>query len=266
LNPLIYTVKNRPVIASLVLTLIPVTLLFITKLLSSTEARLFDWPRLLVLFACTGFSVHLLCKWQWFDETGLNKFPWSWNRYWLLASIPFLAISALSLSMVDLRAAEWSAYRVASWGLSNFSTGMFEEVLMRGVVFSILVKAWGTDSKGVMLAAVTQALIFGLAHLSNLYFMSAVDVIAQVAFATCIGIGFAGLVYLSGSLWPAILVHSILNAAGSINDYLMPTMTEVENPGIAGYVVVVAVFFVLAALPGLLYLKLAAARQLPLTK
>ena len=107
----------------------------------------------------------------------------------------------------------------------------------------------------MFLAAFVQALFFGAAHLANLYHMPALDVIAQVIFATMIGFGFAGLVYMTKSLWPAIIVHSFINGASSMNEYLQPGFEMDDGPGLVGYAIIIVLFFLAAALPGGLYLK-----------
>jgi membrane protease YdiL (CAAX protease family) len=118
-----------------------------------------------------------------------------------------------------------------------------------------LLKAWGSTKKGVYKAALFQAVVFGFAHLVNLYDTPALDVIAQVIFATLIGIGFAGLVYLTRSLWPAILVHTAINSAGTVNQYLVPGISDFQSPGLSGYLVIIVIFFVLSVIPGLMYLR-----------
>ena len=216
---------------------------------------LFEWPRLFVLVAISVAIVKLLKQFNWADESGLTSSISSWYPKWPLASIPLLLIALLSLTTVDFASLEFSPLRISAWLISNFATGFFEEVLMRGLCFYILLKAWGDSKKGVFLAALFQAFVFGVAHIGNLYNTPMLDVFAQVAFATLIGIGFAGLVYLTQSLWPAIIVHTVINSTGSINNYLIPQVTEFQSPGLAAYLVIIAIFFVLSTIPGLFYLR-----------
>ncbi len=185
----------------------------------------------------------------------------SWHGRWLLASIPLLLIALLSSTSANWAEVEFSTLRVFAWLLSNFSGSFFEELLLRGLCFYILLSAWGATKKGVYLAALCQALIFGLAHLTNLYHMPALDVFAQVIFATLIGIGFAGLVYMTKSLWPGVIVHSLINLAGTINDFLVPGGSEFQSPGLNGYVVIIIIFFVLSTIPGLFYLRAGKSRE-----
>jgi membrane protease YdiL (CAAX protease family) len=57
---------------------------------------------------------------------------------------------------------------------------------------------------GVWVAVPLSALIFGLFHLESGW--------APVVFATATGVAFALLVQCSGSLWPAMLAHVLVNS------------------------------------------------------
>ena len=113
----------------------------------------------------------------------------------------------------------------------------------------------GTDKKGCVSGCFCSSIDLGIAHLGNLYHMPALDVIAQAIFATMIGFGFAGLVYMTKSLWPAVVVHSFINGASSINEYMQPGFEMDDGPGVVGYAIIIVLFFLSAALPGGLYLK-----------
>lgn len=245
---------------SLTITLLSVGLLFVVKFFESAPTPLFNWPRLAVLAMISVAVIHLLKTLSWEHKAGLTLPISSWQGRWLLASIPLLLMALLSLTSVNWPEVEYTPVRVFAWAVSNFATGFFEEVLMRGLCFYMLLSAWEKTQKGVFFAAFFQAFIFGAAHLANLYHMPIIDVIAQVIFATLIGIGFAGLVYLSKSLWPAIFVHTTINGFGTINDFFVIDGQSFQSPGVAGYVVIVTIFFALSTIPGLFYLRAGTSR------
>jgi len=248
-------IQQWPATSVLLTTFISIGLLFLVKLTESDPAPLLHWTRLLSLTTISASICFLLYKFDWHQASGLTNKPSQWHRKWFWATLPFLAISLLSLTSANWQAFEPSPFRIGVWLFSNFSTGLFEEVLLRGFCFYLLIKAWGTSKKGVYLAAVFQAVVFGVAHFGNLYHMPVLDVTAQVIFATLIGLGFAGLVYLTRSLWPAIIVHTCINCSGTINDYLVPGVSEFQSPGVGGYIVIIIIFLVLSTLPGLMYLR-----------
>jgi len=248
-------IKNHPTLLTVILTFISVGLLFVVKLFEVEPAPMFKWPRLILLTLISFSVIKVLNKLNWSEQAGLTSPMSSWHSKWHFAMIPLLLIALISITSANWPQVQFTPLAVSAWLVSNFATGLFEEVLMRGLCFYILLTAWGSTKKGVFLAAFVQALIFGLAHLGNLYHMPLIDVIAQVIFATLIGFGFAGLVYLTKSLWPAIIVHSLINSTGTINDYLVTGGGDFQGPGVTGYVVIIVIFTVLSVIPGLFYLR-----------
>lgn len=247
--------EKHPVLFSLFLTLLAVGLLFLSKLMRPDPVPLFYWPRLITLLVMSGVAIYLIQRWNWQERVGLTKGISAWHPKWFLASIPMLLLALLSLTSVNWNDVHFSSYAVSAWLLSNFATGFFEEALMRGVCFFVLLKAWGNSVKGVYYAALGQAVIFGVAHLTNLYHTPAVDVLAQVVFATLIGLGFAGLVSFTGSIWPAVIIHSMINMTGTINAFLVPSSSITQSSEGVSYGVVIFLFFVLSTIPGLFFLK-----------
>lgn len=253
-----FNLLQYPLISSVILTLVSIGILFLLKSFETEPVPLFNIPRLIALIVMSGCFCLVLIKCGWKKQAGLSfgRLPFKTKK--LLAVVPFLLIALLSSTSANWGAVEFSSHRILAWTMSNLATGFFEEVLMRGLCFYLLLSAWGSTKQGIYIAAITQALIFGLAHFANLSYMPLLDVVAQVTFATLIGIGFAGLVYLTKSLWPAIIAHTIINSAGTVNDYLVPGSTEFTSPGVAGYLVIIAIFMLLSTIPGLLYLRASA--------
>lgn len=130
----------------------------------------------------------------------------------------------------------------------------------------MLYKAWGTHGRGLFLAATFQAVTFGVAHLGNLHNTPALNVFAQVLFATLIGFGFTGLVYLTKSLWPAIIVHTCINSAGSINKYFMPSFAGNQTLEVSGYIIVIVLCLITTTIPCFFYLKKVSSEALILAR
>lgn len=83
-----------------------------------------------------------------------------------------------------------------------------EEVVFRGVILHFL-RRWGD-----VLAILVSAALFALAHMLN---QGGIDPY-QVIFAFAAGIAFAGLTLCSGSLFPAMEIHLLVNlTAGDMN-------------------------------------------------
>ena len=206
--------------------------------------------RLLVSFAFIG----LLVKLSWAKHAGLTQPFKNWGNHWFLVICPMLIIGLVNLSSV-----QWTSLQFSLTGLfvllsENIAVGLFEEVIMRGFAFYILYRAWAQQKYGLYKAAIAQATIFGLLHLFNLGKGPQVDVIAQVIYATLLGIGFAGIVAYTRTLWTAVFAHAFINTMGSISNVFVPNY--IQPPTSAGnYIVLTAVIFLLVTLPGLWCLK-----------
>ena len=91
--------------------------------------------------------------------------------------------------------------------------GFFEEVTFRGIIANKLGQKLGKDIKGVWTAAIVSSLLFGAAHMLNIFrgagLMQCI-VQAVVAFAT--GLVFTAIYYRGGSIWAIMLIHSFLDA------------------------------------------------------
>jgi len=97
--------------------------------------------------------------------------------------------------------------------LMNFFIGLSEELLVRGVLLSVLIIKWGNTKKGIYHSVIISSLIFGTAHLGNIIGNTGflVATLAQVVYATLIGVFFAACVLRSQSIWPAIIIHAAID-------------------------------------------------------
>lgn len=102
--------------------------------------------------------------------------------------------------------------------LVYLSTGLFEEILCRGLIFSLIDFKWG--KRGYILPVILSSLLFGASHFIH-YFLgdaSAVASIAQVIYATFIGVFFAAIVIRRESIYPAIIWHGIFDIAFDLKE------------------------------------------------
>ena len=95
-------------------------------------------------------------------------------------------------------------------------SGLFEEVLFRGLVLKMLLKKMGDTKKGIIGAFAISAALFGIAHSVNLLWEEPLAVFSTIVFATGGGF-FLGAIYLrTKTLIAPILLHGILNLSGMI--------------------------------------------------
>lgn len=253
--------KNNPVFFTLLLVTSSIALLYSTLLIDFKDEFNRDIFGSIVKNAITIVLLFMLLKFGWLKESRLTTPLKGWHKKWWLAALPMLLIAGLNLVSLDWALLEFSIVNFIGWSYTNISTGLFEEILLRGVCFIVLYSAWKNKENGLMRAALCQAIIFGLVHYVNLTKAPFMEVTVQVAYATLIGIGFAGLAIFTRSIWPAIAIHSIINACGSINNFFQPNFV-VEEMSVANYIVVIIILGFLSALPGYILLKKSASALL----
>ena len=95
-------------------------------------------------------------------------------------------------------------------------TGLFEEVLFRGLILKLLHKKMGQTKKGMSYVCILSSVIFGVAHFVNLIHADALPVVSQVIYATATGILFAALYLRTKTLWVPILLHGLVNLSSQI--------------------------------------------------
>lgn len=98
----------------------------------------------------------------------------------------------------------------------TFSTGLVEETMVRGMVLIAMLTAWGGTKGGQLRAILFSSTLFGLIHLVNLMVRPVGVVLAQALIVILPGIFYAALVLATRSLWPAIVIHWLGNAAVNI--------------------------------------------------
>lgn len=91
-----------------------------------------------------------------------------------------------------------------SFGLAaGAAGGVFEELLFRGLMLPALSMMHGPG-----VAVAVQALLFGALH--------AYQGLSGVVMAGLLGLAFGGATVVSGSLWPALVAHVLLNLVGMV--------------------------------------------------
>jgi uncharacterized protein len=130
--------------------------------------------------------------------------PFAFAQWWMLWPIWFDALVPLSQGL-----AEDGPLYLAGWAAVSIAVGFGEEGLFRGVVMSRL----GLDRprRAVLLSAV----MFGAIHLAGL--LSPIDyrlVLAQAASVVGLGVILGAVRVRTGSIWPGIIVHAILDFCG----------------------------------------------------
>ena len=139
----------------------------------------------------------------------------------LLYCLPFIIFQLLILAVFFEKnlgnpEANWKPWYLIVYGLfSVVGIGVREECLYRATIQNILAKKYANSVKGIWITAIIGAIIFGLTHVSNLFFgMDPLAVLTQVISATFVGLLFGAIYLRSGSVWALILIHTLTDTAG----------------------------------------------------
>ena len=134
----------------------------------------------------------------------------------ILLGIPFYVIGIASV-FVSNAGMDWS--KISFLGVPNlvlFTLNMLfvganEEIWMRGLVLNCFIQKYGEDKKSLWKAILFSALIFGLIHVPNLFFMEPLTVVVQAVNAMSAGILFAVIFIKCRNIWAGIIVHAIVD-------------------------------------------------------
>ncbi|MEM1484167.1 CPBP family intramembrane glutamic endopeptidase [Oscillospiraceae bacterium PP1C4] len=176
--------------------------------------------RLLGFFFCMVFMI---------KTNIIKKFNFKITPKHILISWMFIVYIIFNIEYVDIQQNQIPL--VIAVIISNLIIGLYEEVLFRGVVLSLLLKKWGETRKQVYLSVVFGSLVFGVFHLSNLWSGSSlVAVLTQVVYTTIMGIAFSALLLRTNNniLWCA-LMHGLYNMASGFGDITHITSTEITS-------------------------------------
>jgi membrane protease YdiL (CAAX protease family) len=93
---------------------------------------------------------------------------------------------------------------------------LLEEIIFRALVLVAMISAWGETKNGQIKAVVLSSMYFGVTHMFNIMIRPFGVVLFQSIVASLPGIMYAALVLSRKSLWPAIALHWLTNAAVNI--------------------------------------------------
>jgi membrane protease YdiL (CAAX protease family) len=165
------------------------------------------WSRVAICL----FAVFLLTYLGWWRETGFVR-PTSWRIL-----VPYLPLALLMIAIKTFDVATVGIHvidpKLILLGLVVYLTGGFmEEAIFRGLLLRTLLPG------GLMRAIFLSALLFGLAHLLNLFMGANFSAtILQVAVAFLAGFAFTAPLAVTRNIWPLVIIHGLGNFVGYLN-------------------------------------------------
>ena len=164
------------------------------------------------------FLVFLLLLWRfgWLKASRLTSF--GDIKTWLIVAV--IVIYKILAELYAFTGDISIALPNSQLGIANFvlplTTGLVEETMVRALALVAMVIAWGDTKQGQVKAVILSSLFFGLIHMFNLFVRPPGVVLFQALVVILPGTFYAPLVLTYRSLWPAIIIHWLTNAAVNI--------------------------------------------------
>jgi membrane protease YdiL (CAAX protease family) len=123
-------------------------------------------------------------------------------------------VAAVATAII-LKVTGSTPYSDASLFIESVVVPFTEELVFRAVLLTVLLAALmrlHESSRATVLAVVINGVAFGIAHLANATSIAGSFVIAQAVFAALLGAGCAFLMVRTRSVYPAMVLHGVVNA------------------------------------------------------
>ena len=138
----------------------------------------------------------------------------------LLYMIPCLIIAIDNFQFSAYFSGKMQLVRTAPYDFIIFFiycmlVGLFEEIVFRGIVFTVLAGLFSKDKRGFLLTYVISSLVFGLAHFFNGF---SVATLRQAGYTVLTGGLFAFCLIKTKSIFCPAFVHGIFNFCGLLFD------------------------------------------------
>lgn len=176
----------------------------------------------------------LILAWRlgWLRDSGIFR-SGSWQA-WLLALAGLIYIASASLYAFYGKAAfDFSSLlrlpEARAAVTTHFLAGLSEEILFRGVVLYALIRAWGNSTQGMLGSVLLAAALFALVHFTQVftYGTSPSSALILVLQGFVISTWWGALVVLGGSIWPAVVLHFLVNAVVAVQGLSTPLVEPV---------------------------------------
>ena len=154
----------------------------------------------------------------------------------LICCLPFFILQLWVLVVFFIQAlsnpeTNWQSWYMIVYGLfSIFCVGFREECFYRATLQNIVAKKHANSVKGIWITVGISALLFGLCHVSNLFYgMDPRSVLVQVFYAAVAGLLFGAVYLRSGSIWALIFIHTLTDIAGFAGSTFLKHISDVEE-------------------------------------
>lgn len=134
----------------------------------------------------------------------------------LLIAWPLVIYSMIAMirSLLQIKISNINGYEVVALLLLTLTIGLFEEIMCRGWIQNEFIERFGKDRKGVIFSIVISGVIFGIMHITNLFFgQDLFTTLTQILSASIMGISFGAVYYKTKNIWAVIILHGLWDFA-----------------------------------------------------
>ncbi|MCV2393664.1 CPBP family intramembrane metalloprotease [Actinotalea sp. M2MS4P-6] len=162
-------------------------------------------------------TVGFLTAWGLWRPSGFATAP-TWRRW--VPALPLLVLAMLP-ALFGPGLVDRPAWRTAVLVLGLATVAFGEEGVFRGVVLRVLL------ARGVRAAVLGSAALFGVMHVVNLLLGSdPITVGGQVLMAAGLGIAFGAVVLATGTIWPVMVIHLVIDLVNGVQAAVPIVATE----------------------------------------
>ncbi|MFT5871214.1 MAG: membrane protease YdiL (CAAX protease family) [Clostridium sp.] len=164
--------------------------------------------------------IMILKRFNLLKSSGFTS-PKQWKDLWIIwPMIIFSFINGAGLIDGSIVIDKSKPFVIILFILTYLSTGLFEEVLCRGVVLGVMLRKWGSTKEGCYLSVILSSLLFGSTHIVHfiLHHFSLLASLTQITYGMFIGVFFAACVLRNKTIYPAIIIHAIFDILGSLRE------------------------------------------------
>jgi len=165
----------------------------------------------------------------WLEAAGFTR-PGRWQAWLAVLLLLVYGAAASAWAMTGkLSFDPAGSVPLAAAGVFLMIHAILEEIVFRGLIMRAFLVKWGESSNGAVRAVVVASLFFAAMHLVNVLGGNPLPaVLLQAAGAIFLGILLGGLVVYGGSIYPAVILHGLLNLAAFLN--LAATGSDGSDP------------------------------------
>lgn len=154
-----------------------------------------------------------------------------WNG--LIVGMYLLVISFLSIVLYvsfytgKRELQDW--YMICIYIACMLCVGITEEFVFRGIIATLLLKKFGSGSVGIWIAIIFSGILFGVAHISNIFAASPMGVFVQAAIAAMLGMLLTAIYFRTGCIWVTVVLHALVDIAAAITTGLYGNGTMADT-------------------------------------